>query len=196
MQWIRINIITQAALDVCSSTVMLPKWSFFPSYFIFFQIRNKLWLTTLFVKLSSTSLATSGSDLHHNLPDNLAKKAQKATHAGTPANHSESDYPQMKRTWNSAQCSQEWPYQNYSKRASMTHVASVKVGAQHSTKRERRDKNGSYGRVPRRKLSLTKKNTKISLCLSKGILMILKSILRTSISKVEPFGYCAPLNLP
>uniref|UniRef100_A0A8C4XDI4 Ig-like domain-containing protein n=1 Tax=Erpetoichthys calabaricus TaxID=27687 RepID=A0A8C4XDI4_ERPCA len=41
---------------------------------------------------------------------------------GTPANHSESHYPQMAKTWNSGEPSQEWPAdQNYPKSAETTH---------------------------------------------------------------------------
>ncbi len=41
---------------------------------------------------------------------------------GTPANHSESHYPQMAKTWNSGEPSQEWPAdQNYPKSAATTH---------------------------------------------------------------------------
>ncbi len=40
----------------------------------------------------------------------------------TPENHGQSYYPQMVKTWNNGEPSQEWPaYQNYSKSATTTH---------------------------------------------------------------------------
>ncbi|KAI3355086.1 hypothetical protein L3Q82_017865, partial [Scortum barcoo] len=53
--------------------------------------------------------------------------------SGTPANHSESHYPQMAKTWNSGEPSQEWlADQNYPKSAATTHAKrSQKTPQQH-----------------------------------------------------------------
>lgn len=46
---------------------------------------------------------------------------------GLHSDHSESHYPQMVKTWTGGETSQEWPdFQNYPKRAGMTHPRGLK----------------------------------------------------------------------
>ncbi|KAI3369578.1 hypothetical protein L3Q82_024389 [Scortum barcoo] len=130
------------------------------------------------------------------------------------ANHSESHYPQMAKTWNSGEPSQEWPAnQNYPKSAEMTHprghkrphnniqelqasLASVKVSVHDSTTtiRKRLGKNGLHGRVPRRKPLLSKKNIKARLNFARKHFDdpqdIWENTLWTDKTKVELFGRC------
>ncbi len=130
---------------------------------------------------------------------------------GTPANHGQSHYPQVEKTWNSDEPSQEWPtYQNYSKSATtiqevikeprttskelQASLASIKASVHDSTTRKRLGKNSIHGRVPRQKPSLTKKNTKAHLTFAKKYLNYPQDIwgntLWTDETKEELFGRC------
>ncbi len=127
-------------------------------------------------------------------------------------NHGQRHYPQMEKTWNSGEPSQEWPtYQNYSKSTTTTHpgghkeprttskelqasLASIKFSVHDSTIRKRLGKNSIRGRVPRQKPLLTKNNTKAHLTFAKKYLGYPQdfwtNILWTYETKLELFGRC------
>ncbi len=107
------------------------------------------------------------------------------------ANHCQSLYPQMEKTWN-REPSQEWPaYTKITPRAQwrliqevikepwttskelQASLASIKFSVHDSKIRKRLGKNGIHGRVPRKMPLLTKKNTKARL--TKNILIIPKT---------------------
>ncbi|KAI3368140.1 hypothetical protein L3Q82_007872 [Scortum barcoo] len=112
------------------------------------------------------------------------------------ANHNESHYSQMVKTWSSGEPSQEWPAdQNYPKERSSDDSSkrSQKTPQQHPKNcrphmpqlrsvfmtppiRKRLGKNGLHGRVPRRKPLLSKKKAlRLVSILPENILMIPKT---------------------
>ncbi len=103
-------------------------------------------------------------------------------------NHGQSHYPQIEKTWNSVEPSQEWPAYQIIPRAQrrliqevikepkttskelQASLASIKVCVHDSTIRKRLGKNSIHGRVPRQNPLLTKNNTKVRLTFAKTYL--------------------------
>ncbi len=98
-------------------------------------------------------------------------------------NHGQSHYPQVEKTWNSDEPSQEWPaYQNYPKSAMSTHPVIkepiLKNCCSHLPQLRSvfmRKRLGIHGSVPRQKTLLTKNNKGSSHICQKNILIIPKT---------------------
>uniref|UniRef100_A0AAY5KSE6 Transposase Tc1-like domain-containing protein n=1 Tax=Esox lucius TaxID=8010 RepID=A0AAY5KSE6_ESOLU len=127
---------------------------------------------------------------------------------GTPANHSESHYPQHGTVVNLPRSgrptkitprAQHRLIQEFTKDPTTTSkelqasLASVNVSV-HDSIRKRLDKNGLHGRVPRQKTLLSKKNIKAHIIFARKHLDdpqgIWENTLWTDETKVELFGRC------